>query len=197
MPFIYVLILVCSLFSITANQDYPLGFGSAQELLNEPPSDYTFDIQSVDRIIRELSPEEALQDLLKVKTPETATPNIWPVVGVVSSDYGWRFLAGRREFHTGIDIAAPYGMPVVSSADGRVIYSGWIRGYGKTVIIYHGYGFVTLYAHLSEISVYPPDDIYKGQMIGKIGTTGRSFGPHLHYEVLRYGIRQNPIPYLP
>lgn len=197
MPFLYALLLICLFASHTQIQTEHIAIGSGSESLQEPSLDYTFDVQGVDRIIKELSPEEALEALLKVKTPEAATPNIWPVVGVVSSDYGWRFLAGRREFHTGIDISAPYGTIVVSSADGRVIYSGWIRGYGKTVIIYHGYGYVTLYAHLSEISVYPPEDVYRGQMIGKVGTTGRSFGPHLHYEVLRYGIRQNPIPYLP
>lgn len=77
------------------------------------------------------------------------------------------------------------------------MYAGWIRGYGYTVIIYHGYGFTTLYAHLSSISVSYGDRVVKAQIIGSVGNTGRSFGPHLHYEVIRYGVRQNPIAYLP
>lgn len=87
--------------------------------------------------------------------------------------------------------------PVSAAADGRVVYAGWLRGYGYTVIIYHGYGFATLYAHLSSISVSYGDRVVKAQIIGRVGNTGRSFGPHLHYEVIRYGMRQNPIAYLP
>lgn len=179
----------------------PLGAGGPTYVSNsggQPLSEELFDVDTVNRIIAtELSIEEAMRELLDVKTVENARPDIWPVVGVITSDYGWRTLAGRREFHTGIDISAPYGAPVVATSDGRVIYAGWIRGYGKTVIIYHGYGFVTLYAHLADIKVSYSEKVVKGQIIGSVGTTGRAFGPHLHYEVLKYGVRQNPIAYLP
>ena len=158
--------------------------------------------KTIDEFIREIlrkemSIEEAFKELLDVKTVDMVRPDIWPVVGVITSDYGWRVIGGQREFHTGVDISAPYGTPVSVVADGRVVYAGWLRGYGYTVIVYHGYGFATLYAHLSSISVDYGDRVFKAQIIGKVGNTGRSFGPHLHYEVIRYGIRQNPIAYLP
>ncbi|MEJ7554782.1 MAG: M23 family metallopeptidase [Aquificaceae bacterium] len=178
----------------------PLGIGGPSEVSyqNNELDEELFDVDTVSKIIAiEMSVEEAMRELLNVKTVETVKPDIWPVVGVITSDYGWRTLGGRREFHTGIDISAPYGTPVVATSDGRVIYAGWIRGYGKTVIIYHGYGFATLYAHLSDIKVSYSDRVVKGQIIGNVGTTGRAFGPHLHYEVLKYGVRQNPIAYLP
>ncbi|RMH81032.1 MAG: M23 family metallopeptidase [Acidobacteria bacterium] len=178
----------------------PLGIGGFSETSPGAQQEHfdVFDVEKVDRIIAtELSVEEAMKELLNVKTPEMVKPDIWPVVGVVTSDYGWRQMGRRSEFHTGIDISAPYGTPVSVVSDGRVIYAGWIRGYGKTVIVYHGYGFATLYSHLSDIDVNYSDRVVKGQIIGKVGTTGRAFGPHLHYEVLKYGIRQNPIAYLP
>ncbi|ADC89793.1 Peptidase M23 [Thermocrinis albus DSM 14484] len=156
------------------------------------------DTQKVRDIVeKEISLSEAMQELANVKTVEMARPDIWPVVGIITSDYGWRTIGGSREFHTGVDISAPYGAPVSVSADGRVIFAGWLKGYGKTVIVYHGYGFVTLYAHLSSILVDYGERVVKGQVIGKVGSTGRAFGTHLHYEVLKYGIRQNPIAYLP
>lgn len=156
------------------------------------------DTQKVKDIVeKEISLSEAMQELANVKTVEMSRPDIWPVVGIITSDYGWRTIGGSREFHTGVDISAPYGAPVSVAADGRVIFAGWLRGYGKTVIVYHGYGFVTLYAHLSSILVDYGERVVKGQVIGKVGATGRAFGTHLHYEVLKYGIRQNPIAYLP
>lgn len=179
----------------------PLGIGGPtkgipQEL--EQTDSEILDVDTVNKIVAvEMSAEEAMKELINVKIVETVKPDLWPVIGVITSDYGWRVMGRRREFHTGIDISTPYGTPVVASADGRVIYAGWIRGYGKTVIVYHGYGFATLYAHLSDIKVNYSDRVVKGQIIGNVGTTGRAFGPHLHYEVLKYGIRQNPIAYLP
>lgn len=157
-----------------------------------------FDTQSVDKIIAvESSVEKAMKELLDVKTVDTVKPDIWPVIGLITSDYGWRRMGRVKEFHPGIDISVPYSTPVSVASDGRVIYAGWLSGYGKTVIVYHGYGFVTLYAHLSDISVDYGEKVVKGQIIGKVGMTGRTTGPHLHYEVIRYGIRQNPIAYLP
>ncbi len=198
--YILALVLVGALYKPIENQS-PLGIGGPTKTSSQDSQlleDDLFDVDTVNKIVAvELSAEEAMKELVNVKTVETLKPDIWPVVGVITSDYGWRVVGGRREFHTGVDISAPYGTPVVASADGRVIYAGWIRGYGKTVIIYHGYGLVTLYAHLSDIKVEYSDRVVKGQIIGNVGTTGRAFGPHLHYEVLKYGIRQNPIAYLP
>lgn len=156
------------------------------------------DKKKVEEIITvETSKEEALRELLNVKTVEMVKPDIWPVVGIVTSDYGWRTFRGRKEFHTGIDISAPFGTPVSSTSDGKIIYVGWLSGYGKTVIVYHGYGFVTLYGHLNDYYVNYGDKVVKGQIIGSVGTTGRTSGPHLHYEVIKYGSRQNPMAYLP
>ena len=138
------------------------------------------------------SPEHKLL-LENLVTPEEAKPSIWPVVGIVSSKFGWR----RRGFHAGIDIAADYGTPIVATAPGKVIYAGYKRGYGYMVVIYHGYGYTTVYAHMSGIKVRRGDLVDRGTVIGFVGATGRATGPHLHYEVLKYGVRQDPIIYLP
>ncbi|WP_448588211.1 M23 family metallopeptidase [Thermocrinis sp.] len=194
-----ILILFMLSFSIVVDGSLnKLGLGGPSlKDLNPSPLE-ELDTQSVDELIRkEMSVEEAFKELMDVKTVDMVRPDIWPVVGVITSDYGWRVMERQREFHTGIDISVPYGTPVSVSADGRVIYAGWLRGYGYTVIVYHGYGFATLYAHLSSISVSYGDRVVKAQVIGRVGNTGRSFGPHLHYEVIRYGMRQNPIAYLP
>ncbi len=183
----------------------PLGVGGPARTSSEltPKEDVEFDIEENDTmkadqlIASELSLEKAREELLNTKTVETTKPDIWPVVGLVTSDYGWRRMGRIKEFHPGIDISAPYGTPVSVSSDGRVIYTGGIGGYGQTVIVYHGYGFVTLYGHLSQILVNRGEEVVKGQIIGKVGMTGRTTGPHLHYEVIKYGIRQNPIAYLP
>ncbi len=137
------------------------------------------------------------EDLFQVRTPETARPDIWPVIGIITSDYGWRKRRWRKEFHAGVDIGAPYGSKVVATAPGYVLFAGWVRGYGKTVVIYHGYGYVTLYAHMSYIEVRRGERVAKNQVIGYVGTSGRTTGPHLHYEVIKFGIRQNPIVFLP
>ena len=121
-----------------------------------------------------------------------------PVWGKVSSRFGYRRdpFSGRYEFHDGVDIKAPWGTPVRATAEGKVIYAGWKAGYGKTVIIRHAYGFKTLYAHLSKIKVKKGRWVKSGQVIGYVGSTGKSTGPHVHYEVWRYSRKQNPIKYM-
>jgi len=119
---------------------------------------------------------------------------IRPAPGRISSPYGWRIhpITHRRQFHTGVDIAAPYGTPVKAGGDGRVIYTGLRGGYGKTVIIDHGDRVSTLYAHLSSISVSDGTPVKAGQVIGRVGSTGFSTGPHLHFEVRVNGKHVNP-----
>ncbi len=111
---------------------------------------------------------------------------IYPLMTLarVSSGYGWRThpLTGRRRFHSGIDISAPTGTPVVAVGSGTVISAGWRSGYGKTITIQHNETQQTLYGHLSEISVQPGQTIAQGTVIGLVGSTGNSTGPHLHYE---------------
>lgn len=166
---------------------------------NIPPEPDLFDKEEVLNLehIEKKIPGIYKEILQNLKTPDEARPSIWPVVGVVTSDFGWRRKRRYKEFHAGIDIAAPTGTPIVATADGIVIFSGYVRGYGYVVIIYHGYGYTTVYAHMSGMEVSAGEVVAKGKVIGYVGRTGRATGPHLHYEVLKYGIRQNPILYLP
>lgn len=116
----------------------------------------------------------------------------WPVRGTISSGYGWR----GREFHAALDIAAPHGTPIRAAAGGRVVSTGWEGGYGRTVVIDHGDGLATLYAHLFRVSVGRGDTVGRGEVIGTVGSTGRTTGPHLHFEVMVNGRRVNPYSYL-
>ena len=114
------------------------------------------------------------------------------------SGYGYRLhpVHGVRKFHKGIDFTAPRGTAIISSGDGKVIrVENKKRGYGKNIIIDHGYGYSTLYGHLSEIDVKVGEKVTRGQIIGKIGSTGTSTAPHLHYEVRISGKAVNPIDY--
>ena len=117
---------------------------------------------------------------------------IWPVRGTVTSEYGPRW--GRM--HTGIDIGAPNGTPIRAAKGGEVIFSGSMSGYGNTVIIDHGGGFTTLYAHQSRIAAGDGASVSQGQVIGYVGSTGFSTGPHLHFEVRVNGAPVNPLAYL-
>jgi len=111
----------------------------------------------------------------------------YPVYGRITSHIGWRKnpFGGGYEFHTGIDIYAPYGSKVRATADGVVVFAGWYGDYGKTVIIRHPSGYLTLYAHLSQIDVKEGQKVKAGDVVGRVGSTGRSTGPHLHYEVIK------------
>ena len=125
---------------------------------------------------------------------------MWPVPGYyrISSDYVDRTspIFGAAEFHTGIDIPASYGEDVVAAADGVVITSGWVNGYGNTVMISHGSGIVTLYGHNSSLVISNGQSVKKGQVIAKIGSTGYSTGNHCHFEVRINGDHTSPWPYL-
>ena len=116
----------------------------------------------------------------------------WPVSGRITSGFGYR----GGEFHGAIDIAAAAGTAVLAAAGGRVVSAGWQGGYGYTVAIDHGNGMVTRYAHLSRISVGTGESVAAGEVIGAVGSTGRSTGPHLHFEVVVGGSKKNPLNYL-
>ena len=127
-------------------------------------------------------------------------PSIWPVVGKLESGVGGRRnpFGGRRfEYHEGQDIDAAYGTPVQAAATGKVTIAGWQRGYGNVVYVDHGNGLSTRYGHLSKIEVRVGDGLMRGQTIGLVGSTGRSTGPHLHYEVRINNQPVNPKQYLP
>jgi murein DD-endopeptidase MepM/ murein hydrolase activator NlpD len=128
------------------------------------------------------------------------TPSIWPVVGKLESGVGGRrnpFGGRGYEYHEGQDIDAAYGTPVQVAAAGRVIIAGWQRGYGNVIYVDHGSGLSTRYGHLSEIDVSIGQTVARGQTIGLVGSTGRSTGPHLHYEVRINNQPVDPREYLP
>lgn len=124
----------------------------------------------------------------------------WPVPGHtrISSPYGYRIhpVFKTKKLHTGIDIPAPTGTSIVAGAVGTVIYAGTLGGYGKTIMIDHGGGIVTLYAHNSSLVVKEGQDVKRGDTISKAGSTGISTGPHLHFEVRKDGAYLDPMPYL-
>ncbi len=128
-------------------------------------------------------------------------PSIWPVEGGETTDtFGGRrdpFGGGGSEFHSGQDIRAPRGTPVYASANGVVTHAGTQNGYGNVVVIDHGNGLTTRYAHLSEIEAALGQEIRRGEVLGLVGSTGRSTGPHLHYEVRINDVAVNPGHYLP
>ena len=127
-------------------------------------------------------------------------PSIWPVSGSLRSGVGMRrnpFGGSSTEFHKGQDISAPMGTPINATADGVVVIARWVRGYGNGIYIDHGNGIQTRYGHLSRIDVVEGQPIKKGQHLGLVGSTGRSTGPHLHYEVRINGQPTSPLLYLP
>ena len=130
--------------------------------------------------------------LARLEMLPTEDVMIWPTSGRLTSGYGWR--GGR--IHAGIDIVGPVGTPVVAVMSGRVIYSGWYYGYGYMVDIEHANGTVTRYAHASRLHVSVGEQVRQGQLIMAMGSTGRSTGPHLHFEVRQNGYSINPLTVL-
>jgi len=127
-----------------------------------------------------------------------STPAIRPATGWETSGFGYRKspFTGLREFHKGLDIANRQGTPIIATADGIVSYTGYKGLLGKTLVIDHGHGMMTRYGHAHKILVETGDVVKRGDKIATIGSTGRSTGPHLHYEVLLNGIRVNPDKYI-
>jgi murein DD-endopeptidase MepM/ murein hydrolase activator NlpD len=128
----------------------------------------------------------------------SSTPSIWPVRGYLSATFGNRLdpFTGRPDFHPGIDISTPIGTKVVAPADGIVVSCAQQGGYGNAIIIDHGYGVVSRYGHLEGFNVNPGQKVRRGDVIGFVGSTGRSTGPHLHYEVWVREQAQNPIHFI-
>jgi murein DD-endopeptidase MepM/ murein hydrolase activator NlpD len=125
-------------------------------------------------------------------------PSLWPVQGIVTSSFGARMdpFNGEGAFHTGIDIATSQGDAVRAPADGTVIKAGMGTGYGREVVVDHGHGMQTLYAHLSGFAVIAGQDVRRGDILGYVGSSGHSTGPHLHYEVRIHDTPVNPSKYL-
>lgn len=142
------------------------------------------------------------QDLLRALRDNrgilAAMPSIWPVTGFVSSSFGGRTSPFSRggQFHKGLDISNRMGTPIVAPAEGTVTMAGRDGAYGNSVEINHGGGIVTKYAHLQRATVKPGQWVRRGEVIGHIGMTGRTTGPHLHYEVRLNGVPVNPMRYI-
>jgi len=147
------------------------------------------------------SREQSLRELQTHLDNQTAalaaTPTILPVKGLVTAGYGYRKspFTGKREFHEGMDIAAPHGTPIVAAADGIVTFSGPAASYGNVVFIDHGHGFATAYAHNSTNRVRARQRVRRGEIIAYVGNTGRTTGPHVHYEVHVNGVASDPVRY--
>jgi murein DD-endopeptidase MepM/ murein hydrolase activator NlpD len=127
-----------------------------------------------------------------------AAPSLWPVEGAVTSSFGERIdpFNGEGAFHTGVDISTGFGTPVVAPADARVISADFVNGYGRTVMLDHGHAITTLYGHLSGFAVSEGQSVRRGDVIAYVGSSGRSTGAHLHYEVRIHETPVNPHKYL-
>jgi murein DD-endopeptidase MepM/ murein hydrolase activator NlpD len=144
--------------------------------------------------------EKELQSYESVLRERERVPSIWPVEGRITDAFGVRgnpFGGGSSEFHSGQDIAAPWGTGVVAAATGTVAFAGTQSGYGQIVIVDHGNGMSTRYGHLSRIEVELGQQVMRGTQLGSVGSTGRSTGPHLHYEVRINEAAVSPRRYLP
>ncbi len=126
------------------------------------------------------------------------TPSLWPVQGAITGSFGERLdpFSGEGAFHAGVDISSTYGDAVRSSADGLVVAVETRPGYGRVVVVDHGFGTSTWYGHLSGFNTWLGARVKRGEVIGYVGTSGRSSGPHVHYEVRVYGAPVNPWRYL-
>ena len=140
---------------------------------------------------------DLLKELLEKQKRVNCTPSIRPVKGRTTSKFGYRRSAftNKREYHKGYDIGAPRGTPVVATADGVIKFVGRKGSFGKMVVVDHRYGYTTCYAHVSKIMKNKGDRVKRGDTIALVGNTGRSTGPHVHYEILKKGVAVNPQKY--
>jgi murein DD-endopeptidase MepM/ murein hydrolase activator NlpD len=159
----------------------------------------TSSLGNIDDLRSRLDDLERQLSLLDVKTQKfRATPTIWPIEGRIGSHYGARLdpFTGDAETHVGVDIVAPRGTPIKAPADGIVLFAARQGQYGNLVVLEHPDGLTTRYGHLSRFNVLPRATVYKGDIIGFVGNTGRTTAPHLHYEVRLFDRPVNPRPYL-
>lgn len=168
-----------------------------QELLVRKMHGFLEQLQTEARL-EELRQDELLASLRDNQGFFASTPSIWPTEGWVTSEFGYRRspFTDRREMHKGLDIAGPVGTPIYSTANGRVLSSGRDGAYGLTVTVDHGAGIVTLYAHMQRLVVESGQEVSRGELLGYMGNTGRTTGPHLHYEVRLNGIPVDPLRYI-
>ncbi len=173
------------------------------ELALQEENDYQSLVITVDRLtkesyLREQSVLELWESLSQKQSLMNAIPNIRPARGWITSPFGYRSspFTGHLVLHAGVDIAASPGAPVYAPADGVVTFAGYDEGYGKLVAIDHGYGYSTRLAHNSQIYTKVGQRVSKWDIVASVGNTGRSTGPHLHYEVRLNGVPKNPINFI-
>ncbi|MFA5104192.1 MAG: peptidoglycan DD-metalloendopeptidase family protein [Candidatus Margulisiibacteriota bacterium] len=175
----------------------------ANQALEARRKDYEKKIEELEQTSNEI--EKHIQKLVAERAAKGIVVKggtghfIWPLRGRLTSSFGYRRspFSRRTQHHTGQDIANSYGTPIKAADGGEVIFAGWWGGYGKAIIIDHGRGLSTVYGHTSRIYVQKDQKVEKGQVIALVGSTGFSTGPHLHFEVRKNGVPQNPIKWLP
>ncbi|MDR2573064.1 MAG: M23 family metallopeptidase [Desulfovibrio sp.] len=169
-----------------------------QELAVRKMQEYLTRLSEAARL-EEVLQQDILRALREKRDMLASMPSIWPAVGFISSSFGRRLspLSGKgSDFHKGLDISNRVGTPVVAPAEGTVTLTAPDGAYGNSVEIHHGSGITTKYAHLQRWTVQPGQWVKRGQVIGYIGMSGRTTGPHLHYEVHLHGVPVNPMRYI-
>ena len=169
--------------------------------ISENLFEVSYDLNQLERRARLLSSSlaEATDSVLAHRDLLESTPSILPTPGWLSSSYSesrMHPIHNRPLPHPGVDISAPRGTSIYAAAKGRVIRAGWVVGYGLTIEIDHGFGYVTLYGHASELVASQDEEVQRGDVIARVGSTGIATSPHLHYEVRAQGIAQNPANFI-
>ncbi len=188
-----------------------------QAIGGTPESSFTFDhipayrqealARKMHNFLEQLSTQSKLESIRQKELLElvqdkqqilASTPSIWPTQGWISSEFGYRIspFTGQREFHKGLDISGPEGTPIIAPAEGVAIFTGKNGAYGLSLVLDHGNGITTRYAHLLKIVIKNGEKVKRGEIIAYMGNTGRSTGPHLHYEVRLNGVPVNPLRYI-
>jgi murein DD-endopeptidase MepM/ murein hydrolase activator NlpD len=187
-------------------KEVTLAYGIKQKL--EGPSDISAEGKLIPSFAESVQDYDFLKSAAKLSlqtraarllTPLNSQPSIWPVDGkLMLSSFGNRTdpFSGEGAFHKGVDISSTTGTPVRATADGIVIYSAFESGYGRLIVVDHGHGVQTYYAHLSKFEVRTGQELRRGEIVGRVGSSGRVTAPHLHYEVRVGGVPQNPYRYL-
>ena len=177
---------------------------SSNSYVNEPVKEMvrsmhqSLDVLNEDIITGNQVKHKLFQYLEDQKVLLSSTPSIWPTKGWLSSRFGYRIspFTQRKEMHKGLDISTRLNTPIVAPADGIIIKTGWNGSFGRMISIRHGNGYITKYAHLNKILVKKGQAVKRGEKLGLVGQTGRSTGPHLHYEVHLKGVPVNPLRYI-
>ena len=177
---------------------------SSNSYVNEPVKEMvrsmhqSLDVLNEDIITGNQVKHKLFQYLEDQKVLLSSTPSIWPTKGWLSSRFGYRIspFTQRKEMHKGLDISTRLNTPIVAPADGIIIKTGWNGSFGRMISIRHGNGYITKYAHLNKILVKKGQAVKRGDKLGLVGQTGRSTGPHLHYEVHLKGVPVNPLRYI-